>query len=135
MKAAHEHGWTFALLGNALELTGGRARQISMKNAGNEPVADIPEPVPGAPTTVDEAPRLTPEETGRLRALCDDAFSLKTGIKPADRLQAGEKLDDALAEQWLRGVSFQHLADELNFPEPTYVQGRVFEARTRATRK
>jgi hypothetical protein len=135
MKAANEHGWTFALLGSALELTGNRARQISMKNAGNEPVADIPEPVPGAPTTADEPSRLTPEETELLRALCDDAFSLKAGIKPADRLQAEEKLDDALAEQWLRGVPFQHLADELNFPDPAHVQGRVFQAWTRATRK
>lgn len=135
MKAANERGWTFALLGNALELTGNRARQISMKNAGNEPVADIPEPAPGAPSTAEETPRLTPEETELLRALCDVAFSLKAGIKPADKLQAEEKLDDALAAQWLRGVSFQNLADELNFPDPAHVQGRVFQARTRAAEK
>lgn len=91
--------------------------------------------MPGAPTTADEEPRLPPEETERLRALCDDAFSLKAGIKPADRLQAEEKLDDALAEQWLRGVPFQHLADELNFPDPTHVQWRMFRARTRADEK
>jgi hypothetical protein len=132
IKAAHEHGWTFALLGSALELTRTRARQISMKGAGVAPVADIPEPVPGAQTTADEEARLSPDEIERLRALCDDAFSLKAGIKPADRLQAEEKLDDALAEQWLRGVSFQHLADELNFSGPVHVQGRVFQARTRA---
>jgi hypothetical protein len=135
MKAAHEHGWTFALLGDALELTRTRARQISVKAAGAAPVANIPEPVPGPSTSADEEPRLPPEETERLRALCDDAFSLKAGIKAADRRQAEEKLDDALAEQWLRGVSFQHLADELNFPDPNRVQYRVFRARTRTIEK
>lgn len=135
MKAANEQGWTFALLGDALELTRSRARQISMKGAGNAPVADIPEPVPSEATIADTEPRLTSEEIERLRALSNDAFSLKAGVKPADRRRAEEAFDDALAEQWLRGVSFQRLANELNFANPDHVQGRVFKARTRAAKK
>ena len=103
-------------------------------------MADIPEPVPGTPTTADEVPRLAPEETERLRALCNDALSSKA-VKVADRpqafadhLQAQEDLNAALAEQWLRGVSSQRLADELNFLARDKVVGRVLQACRQANR-
>lgn len=130
IKAAQAKGWAYALLGSALELTAVRARQIGLKETGHEPV-NVPEPAPGAPGDIIDKPRLSPEQIDLLRSLRDDAFSLESGSKRADRLRAEEELDDALAEQWLRGVSFQDLADELNFSDPSPVQRRVFQAQAR----
>lgn len=129
MKAANERGWSFALLGKTLELTGGRSRQIALKHSGHEPVSDIPEPVPSSAA---DRPHLAPEQITQLRSLANIVNSLKPGTGLAEKARAGRQLDDALLESWIQGVPFEYLADDLGFTLDR-VKGRVFgRARSRS---
>ena len=128
MKAAHERGWSFTLLGKTLELTGGRSRQIALKDSGHEPVPDIPEPVPSSAA---DRPHLVPEQITQIRALANIVNSLKPGTGLAEKARAERELDNALLESWIDGVSFEYLADDLGFILDN-VRGRVFgRARSR----
>ncbi|MFE7057172.1 hypothetical protein ACFVAO_18390 [Streptomyces californicus] len=49
LKTAQSKGWSYAVLGEALELSRERVRQIAVKPTGHSPVQDIPDPAPGAP--------------------------------------------------------------------------------------
>lgn len=127
MKAAHGKGWTYALLGDVLEVTGTRTRQIALKNTGHEPVPNIPEPALSSPA---DKPRLAPERITQLRALATTISSPGTGL--AEKGRKGRELDDALLASWIDGVPFEYLANDLGF-SPDSVRGRVFErARSRS---
>ena len=129
MKAANERGWSFALLGKALELTDSRARQIALKESGHEPVPDIPESVTGSAA---DRPHLAPEQITQLLALADIVNSLKAGTGLAEKARAGQELDEALLESWIAGVPFDYHADDLGFILDS-VTKRVFgRARSRS---
>lgn len=112
MKAANDKGWSYALLGDALELTGGRARQIALKESGHDPVPDVPEPVPGGTT---DRPHLAPEQVARIRSLAALMNPLKEGIGHAERSRVEREFDDALVDRWIDGVTVRQLADDLGF--------------------
>ena len=101
IRAAHEAGWTYNVLGHAMKLTGHRAGQLSRKAKPEYgPVPGIPAvPVvpPSAPTPRPPARGLTSEEIDELRGLYYDYAARR----------------DKIAEHWTRGAPKAHLAEVL----------------------